>query len=218
MKPRLSTHRNSAMTLFEVGILVAVVMILVIVFLPQIAQPRRSSKIGCVNNLKQVGLAYKIWAGDNGDVYPMGISVTNGGSMEMVATGDVRQTYLVMSNEMSTPKILYCPDDRDRTPTRSFVGLANSNISYFASADMTNDVNPQMITIGDSHFEVGGKPVKAGLNSFWTNDPVTWSPTAGHLKSGNIGLADGSVQSTTSASLQFYFQQTGLATNRLAIP
>jgi len=218
MKPSLSTRHNSAMALFEVGILVAVALILIIVLLPQIGRPSRSSRIGCVNNLKQASLAFKIWAADNSDVYPMGISVTNGGSLEMVTTGDVRQTYLVMSNELSTPRILFCPNDKARSPASLFGGLMNSNLSYFINADMTNDTNPEVVVIGDSNFELGGKPVKAGLNSFWTNDPVAWSPTTRHIKSGNIGLADGSVQSTTSTSMRTYFQQAGTATNRLAIP
>ena len=219
MQPRLSQKRNAAMTLFEVGVCIAVVMVLAIFLLPAIThRPHRGSHISCANNVKQVGLAFKIWAGDNGDILPMGISVTNGGSMEMVATGNVVQTFLVMSNELSTPKVLFCPEDAARIRATFFGGLANSNVSYFVSVDATNDVNPQLIISGDGNFETGGKPVKPGLNSFWTNDPVAWSPTARHIKTGNIGLADGSVQSTTSTSLRHYFQQTGLATNRFAIP
>jgi prepilin-type processing-associated H-X9-DG protein len=219
MKPRFSQKRNSAMTLFEVGVVIAVVMILAVVLLPRLARPHRShSGINCVNNLKQLGLAYRIWAGDNRDSYPMGISVANGGSMELVATGNVVQTFLVMSNELSTPKVLFCPEDAVRIRATFFGGLANSNVSYFVSVDATNDVNPQLIISGDDNFEISGKPVKSGLNSFWTNDPVVWSPTTRHMKSGNIGLADGSVLSTTSKSLQTYLQQTGLTTNRFAIP
>ena len=90
MKPRLSTKREAAMTLFEVGVVVALLMIVVVLLLPQLARPHRTySGINCINNLKQVGLAYRIWEGDNGDIYPMGISVTNGGAMELVQTGNV---------------------------------------------------------------------------------------------------------------------------------
>ena len=219
MKPRLSKKRNAAMTLFEVGVVIAVVLVLAIIVLPRLAANRiHSQKINCVNNLKQIGLSFRIWEGDNGDIYPMGISVTNGGSMEMVATGNVFQTFLVMSNELSTPMILICPEDRARIQATFFGGLVNSNVSYFVGADATNDSNPQLIISGDSNFEIGGRPVKPGLNSFWTNDPVAWSPATRHIKTGNIGLNDGSVQTTTSASLRNHLQQTGLATNRFAIP
>ena len=219
MKPRLSQKHNAAMTLFEVGVIVAVVMIFFVLFAPAIfrPQPRRYPGIACINNLKQEVLSFKLWAGDNRDILPMGISVTNGGSMELVATGNVASTFLAMSNELSTPKILFCPDDTSHFLTNNFGGLCNSNISYFVSADMTNDANPQMILSGDSDLMLGGKMLKPGLASLWTNDSVAWSTTR-HNKYGNIGLADGSVQSTTSGSLRTYLQQTGLATNRFALP
>jgi prepilin-type processing-associated H-X9-DG protein len=228
MKPRLSKKRNAAMTLFEVGVVVAIVMILVVLLLPRIARPRRAyAGIDCGNNLKQVGLAYRIWEGDNGDIYPMGISVASGGSMEMVATGNVLQTFMVMSNELSTPKILFCPEDKTRTwptagwPTNEFASLSASNLSYFVGVDVTNDTaNPKMFLSGDCNFVIGGVPVKPGLRSFWTNDPIGWTATR-HLNPGNygnIGFADGSVQQMTSTSLRNYLQLTGLATNRFAIP
>ena len=210
------------MTLFEVGVVIAIVMILAILILHTSwrlnSAQDRARRINCVNNLKQTGLAYRIWEGDHGDIYPMGVSVTNGGSREMVATGSVVQTFLVMSDELGTPKILYCPADSARTPATAFAGLDNSNISYFVAVDVTNDAtNPQLIFSGDCNFEIGGVPVKPGLRSFWTNDPIVWS-AGGHVNRGNLGLADGSVQVTTSRSLRDYFQQTGLATNRFAIP
>src|SRR5215469_7451650 len=104
MKPRLSTRHETAMTLFEVGVIIAVLLVLVAVLLPISRRPwfssahTRARSINCINNLKQVGLAYRIWEGDNGDMAPMGVSITNGGSMEMVASGNVVQTFLVMSN------------------------------------------------------------------------------------------------------------------------
>jgi competence protein ComGC len=218
MKPRLSSKRTAGMTLFEVGVVIAVVMILMILLLPPILSKRHGShRIGCANNLKQIGLAYRIWAGDNGDIYPMGISVTNGGSMEMAATGNVGQTFLVMSNELSTPKILVCPQASNPKWAANFGELANFNISYFIGVDATNPVNPQMIISGDCNFEIGGVAFKPGLRELATNAPVAWSATR-HVKAGNLGLADGSVQSTTTSQLRYYFQQTSLATNRLAIP
>ena len=218
MKPRLSKNHSAAMTLVEVMVVIVVVVILAAMFLPILASPKKkSSRLGCVNNLKQIGLTYRIWEGDNGDIFPMGISVTNGGSREMVVAGNVVQTYLLMSNQLSTPIILHCPEDLAATGTRSFAGLAGSNISYFVGVDVTNDTNPQMIISGDDSFEIGGVPVKSGLLQLGTNDPVAWT-AARHPNAGNIGLADGSVQSVTINGLRTYLHQTGLATNRFAIP
>lgn len=218
MQPRLSSKRHAAISLFEVGIVVAVVTILFAVLAPVLFQTRRiSSGIYCTNNLKQIALAGKIWAGDNNDVYPMGISVTNGGALELVATGNVVATFLVMSNELSTPRILVCPQHLTSVGKHDFGGLANSNVSYFISADMTNDVNPQMIFAGDSDLMLGGKLLPPGLATLGTNAPVTWSGTR-HPKSGNLALADGMVEITTAFRLRDYLQKTGLVTNRLALP
>ncbi|HEX5397992.1 MAG TPA: type II secretion system protein, partial [Verrucomicrobiae bacterium] len=161
--------------------------------------------------------AYRLWEGDNGDIYPMGISITNGGSMEMVQMGNVALTFQVMSNELSTPKILLCPNDASRVFATMFAGLANSNISYFVGVDVTNDMNPLLIISGDSNLQIGRKTAKSGLLSVWTNDPVTWDPTR-HAHYGNIGLADGSVQSVTDPRFKDCLTQTGIATNRFAIP
>jgi type II secretory pathway pseudopilin PulG len=221
MKPRLSQNHLAAMTLFEIGVVVAIVMILAVLLLPTLANSRRkSSRINCTNNLKQLGLAYRIWEGDNGDKYPMQVSVSLGGAQEMVTTGNVTQVFQVMSNELSTPKILLCPNDLTRSWATNFDRLVNSNISYFVGVDVTNEVNPNLILSGDSHFVLKGVPVKPGLRCFWTNDPPAWAANR-HGDTGpcgNIGLADSSVQSVTASGLRHYLEQTGLATNRLALP
>jgi type II secretory pathway pseudopilin PulG len=218
MKPRLSTRHETAMTLFEVGVVVAIVLILLAVLLPGIAKARKkTARVGCINNLKQVGIAYRIWEGDNGDTYPMRVSVTNGGSMEMVLTGNAILAFQVLSNELSTPKILICPYDTNRMYATSFGGLANSNVSYFVGVDVTNDTDPRPILSGDCNLEIAGKPVRPGLLSLWTNAPVVWDSTR-HVHAGNLGFADGSIQGSTSSGMRNYFVDTGSATNRLAIP
>ena len=147
----------------------------------------------------------------------MGIPVANGGSKEMAAAGDVVSTFLVMSNELSTPRILYCPSDTNRVWPMTFPGLANSNISYFIGVDVTNVTNPQMIFSGDCNFEIGGLAVKSGFCSIRTNDLINWSSIR-HRKYGNLVFGDGTVGLATSSMVQSYFMQTGFATNRLAIP
>jgi competence protein ComGC len=218
MNQGLYKNHSVAMTLIEVVLVIALVVILVAVLLPGLGIGKRKyARIGCVNNLKEIGLSYRVWEGDNSDMYPMGISVTNGGSMEMVATGNVLQTYLVMSNELSTPKLLHCPKDLVTMEASSFGGLANSNLSYFVGVDVTNETYPQMMLSGDANFEIAGKPVKSGLLSLGTKNPVSWAANR-HVNTGNIGIADGSVLSISSSQLRDSFQESGLATDRLAIP
>jgi hypothetical protein len=147
----------------------------------------------------------------------MGISVTNGGSMEMVATGNVVQTFLAMSDALYKPKMLFCPNDSLRAAALSFSGLSNSNVSYFVGVDVTNDTNPNQILSGDDNFEVGGVSVNPGLRAFGARDPVAWT-AARHVHAGNIGLADGSAQQVNDSELTKLLGKTGFATNRFALP
>jgi competence protein ComGC len=210
-----TSQKCAAMTLFEVLVIIAILAILFAILLPAIipASGRRQG-INCVNNLKEISLGYRIWEGDNGDLYPTGVSVTNGGAMESAATGDVAAVFQVMSNELSTPKILICPQDATHTPATNFAtGFSAKNISYFTSVN-ASEANPQMMLLGDDNFEIGGVPAQSGLLQISTNTPIAWS-AARHGYVGNVALTDGSVQQLTTPSLREY---NGRATNRFAIP
>lgn len=49
------------MTLFEVGVIIAVVMILAVMLLHTLLPKKIRSYNYCVSNLKQVSLAYRVW-------------------------------------------------------------------------------------------------------------------------------------------------------------
>ena len=231
MKLQPTTHGSRALTLTELLVVICVVAVLVAVLLPALAPPmRKSSKIGCVNNLKQIGLAFRIWEGDNGDKYPMQVSVTNGGAMELALNGDVGAIFRVMSNELSTPKILVCLADTGRHYATNFTtDLNHQTISYFVGLD-AEDKYPQMILSGDDNLEVNGVRIRPGVLNLSTNTPVEWTENERHglpqhwslwkqhLRIGNIGFVDGSVQITTVSPLQSALVNTSFATNRLVIP
>jgi prepilin-type N-terminal cleavage/methylation domain-containing protein len=157
MKLRTSNQRNRALTLTEVLVVIGVLAIVVALLLPGLAAAKRvPQKINCVSNLKQIAIAYRLWDGDNNFKYPMAVSVTNGGAMELIATGNVAACFQVMSNELSTPKILLCPEDTHRTYAANFTtGFSGANISYFISADAV-ETYPQTILDGDDNLLVDG--------------------------------------------------------------
>lgn len=220
MKPRVSHQKTAALTLAEVLVIIVVLAVLaafVLSALPRKHEYNWRKQVSCVNTLKQVGLSFRLWEADHNDKYPMQVSITNGGIMELVATGNVVATFQVMSNELSTPKIVLCPQDVSRDYATNFTtDFNNGRISYFVGADADENY-PQRFLSGDANFEIGGAAVKSGLLEFSTNAPIGWS-AARHNLSGNIGFADGSVQSLSNSNLLIYLHQTGLATNRLAIP
>ena len=234
MKPRFSHQRNRALTRTDVVVVVAVVAVLAFLAISLLPEgggnKRRPAQVNCINNLKTIGIAYRLWEGDNNGKYPMAVSATNGGARELVATGNVAACFRVMSNELSTPKILLCPEDTRRVWATNFsTGFDSSHISYFVGLDAT-ETNPQMFLSGDDNFAIGGVPVKSGLLELSSNAPITWTSRrhvavnshfwtpARYRFAGNIGMADGSAQQVTTIDLQKALQQTGIATNRLATP
>jgi competence protein ComGC len=217
VKPRFSNHQTTAWTRVEVLVIVVVAGALLCLALVWLVQAKRKAGSICCNcNLKQVGISFRLWEDDRQGKYPMQVSVTNGGAMELVAAGNVAACFRVMSNELSTPKILLCPADTHRVWATNFSTLNNSNISYFIGVD-AKETKPQMFLSGDDNFAIGGVPVASGLLAISTNTPFSWT-AARHKFFGNVGLADGSVQQLNTNALQQALQQTGVATNRLAIP
>ena len=204
-------------TSVELLVVICVVAAVAALLLPALAAAKRkSSRINCVNNLKQDCLAFKMWAGDNSDKYPTQVSVTNGGAMELAFAGDVAGIFRVMSNELDTPKILICWEDTSRHYATNFTtDLNHQTISYFVGLDAAESY-PQMILLGDDNLAVNGVPVRPGILNLWTNASIGWTAerTGKFHGAGNVAFTDGSVQEMSSS----YNLATVGMTNRLVIP
>jgi len=210
-------HVSQGFTVKELVIIMVCVFTLLAMIFPAIARSKqRSRMIGCTCNLKQIGLSFRTWALDHHNQYPMTTSVTNGGTMEAIATGIAYVHFQVLSNELGSPSVLVCPADSSRIKAPSFERMRNQNLSYFIGLDAT-DTNPNLVLAGDDNLLVNGVPPKSRLVQLATNSVVAWSASR-HRNQGNIALADGSVQQFSSSRLSAALGAGGPVTQQLLMP
>lgn len=198
------------------GVLAAIAILLAL-YLSTLPRRVPVMRINCVNNLKQVGLSTLVWEGDNYDKYPTAVSATNGGAMEFTTGPNAWRNFQVMSNELSTPKVVICPDetDRFRFTATNFTYFNNSNISFFVGVD-ANETLPQALLYGDRNL-TNGMPLNKAILEVTTNRPTGWTSEM-HRWFGNLCFADGSVLRASNVDLRMLIAKTGLATNRLQMP
>jgi len=221
--------QNKAFTLIELLVVIAIIAILAALLLPALAAAKRKAqRINCISNIKQVGIGFRLWESDNQDRYPMAVSTAFNGAKEKVYSAannpppagyGLTNVFVVMSNELSTPKVLFCPADNVRSATTNFTALTHNdqNMSYFVCGDAV-ETYPQMILDGDRNVGTAASlntpaVMTNTIGQQWTGDSGhawAWSAVDMHLRVGNLGMADGSAQQTTVAGLQ---TALGTATN-----
>ena len=197
-----SPHSKSAFSLIELIVILCILGLLVFILIPSLANVRNKSRlIDCSGNLKQIGLAFRLWSPDSTSTYPMARSTNYGGSYcgTLEVSNLVWRSFQALSNELGTPLILTCPADT-RAPVRRFETLQNTNISYFIGLDANDDWTPQLLLSGDHHLS-NGRATTNKVLTIHINDSVRWMGR-NHQGGGNIALADGSVQQPSSMRLQ----------------
>ncbi len=115
------------------------------------AAAAKAASIKCVNNLKQIGLAIRIYATDHEDKFPVELGV--------------------IQAELGTPKILVCPIDPNHHETSDWATYSAANLSYEYLAPDGSETDPnRVLTRCSVHGHVGLCDGSVHMNS--TNRPL----------------------------------------------
>jgi prepilin-type N-terminal cleavage/methylation domain-containing protein len=195
-----------AFTLIELLVVIAIIVILAAMLLPVLNRGKmRAKQIQCVNNLREMGLAFNSFAHDHESRFPMQVATNAGGAIEYVQRGYLTQgefyfTYRffqTISNELVAAKHLACPGDT-RLETNTFANVQNENLSYFVGVN-AQPGGSTMLLAGDRNISPEMVPPVTIYHLY--NNTLEWSGDLHRFK-GNLLFADSHVEQTKSPVLR----------------
>src|ERR1041384_4415380 len=115
-KPSMDKSR-SGFTLIELLVVIAIIAILAAMLLPALSKAKvRAQSISCMNNNKQLGLGFLMYAGDHEGVLPTTWSWVSGNLNYSGGNTDNTNTAKLLSAEVGpyvkNPGVFKCPADR----------------------------------------------------------------------------------------------------------
>lgn len=243
---KIPTQSHRAFTLVELLVVIAVLVLLVAIQFPVLAGTKSKVEvISCGDNLKRISVAFTSWASSHNERMPMSVPGSQGGAIEAVGTRATSSSYfintvpsrrgvfgifLALSNELTTPKILYCPAEYRANIAQGFIfgdsigatnGFFNDNgTSYFVGVD-AGSFNPNMMLTGDHNLGDSQNPpespniygdtksnfISAGTNLVWLSTRIGWADNQ-HRRQGNVNFMDGSVQNLDTAQFRAALNKT----------
>jgi prepilin-type N-terminal cleavage/methylation domain-containing protein len=203
--------KSGAFTLVELLVVLAILALMGLLLVPAMASiTRKSSRVVCADNLKQIGMAFRTWADAHNGRFPThvpggppGVSgsaafrggpVNQGGASWVITSAQANNAgwiFFVMSNELVTPKILACPADSEKAAQTNFTwyaGFTKANLSYGFGIDIDKSL-PSMIMSLDRNAGpcVAGSPPTS--SSIYRNF-VVLGTNAPSVSGNNVGWSE----------------------------
>ena len=248
MKMLSTDARGDAFTLIELLLVIAIIAILAALFLPTSGGPGKAWMIICAHNLKTIGNSFTAWSQEHEGKLPMQVSITNGGSMEFIASGsavvhfqmltnsglelvergtkyltrdgkDVNELYSITNYEIKLG-LLVCPSDMSR---RDSIYSKNS-IADVANTNISYFVGLDASLNNSNSILAGDRHLRMGEEPVKPGlFAVTPNLSLGWTKELHPSLQQGNIL-FVDGHVEFprnpsaSFQKQGLGTNHLAVP
>ena len=156
--------RRGGFTLIELLVVIAIIAILAAILFPVFAQAREKARqASCGSNVRQLGLAIRMYTQDYDEKYPFGGWLPNGN----IGTGEWQNT---VAPYIKNKGLYYCPSsgDMDENPNNPQEWHWNRNpVSYLYNNHLARDRNPisdaqvkspaECFMLLDGHSDWGGR-------------------------------------------------------------
>ncbi len=92
------------------------------------AAQKKAQRIKCISNIKQIGLAARLWSNDHDDA-------------------PLPTDFVTMREELNSPKVLICPGDTKRSAVIQWSDFGPSNVSYEMISPGVSEREPAVVYV-----------------------------------------------------------------------